>query len=151
MFAEEGDERSQIADLVVRVEAQLQRHAQTIADFPASVRLPDALGNPILVHDFDVLCELVRDHLEDDGPGSWRGPIATSTVQAFLRRLDGARFHCGHLIRGRDAADIETHRIDWRGSQVSVIDIHNLHDRAKRFVVGVAIKKLFEAKERSGR
>jgi DNA helicase HerA-like ATPase len=31
-----------------------------------------------------------------------------------------------------------------------VIDIHNLHDRAKRFVVGVVVKKLFEAKERSG-
>jgi uncharacterized protein len=150
MFAEEGDERSQIADLVVRVEAQLHRHAEPIADFPASVRLPDPIGNPTVIHDFDGLCELIRDHLEDDGPGSWRGPIATGTVQAFLRRLDGARFHCGHLIRGRDAADIETHRIDWRSSQVSVIDIHNLHDRAKRFVVGVVIKKLFEAKERSG-
>jgi DNA helicase HerA-like ATPase len=150
MFAEEGDERSQIADLVIRVEAQLQRHAEAIPDFPASVRLPDPLGNPTVVHDFDALCELIRDHLEDDGPGSWRGPIAAGTVQAFLRRLDGARFHCGHLIRGREAADIEAHRVDWRASQVSVIDIHNLHDRAKRFVVGVVIKKLFEAKERSG-
>ncbi|MDA0160594.1 ATP-binding protein [Solirubrobacter ginsenosidimutans] len=149
MFAEEGDERSQIADLVGRVEAQLQRHAEEIRDFPASVRLPDADGNPTVVHSFDDLCELIRVHVEQDG-GSWRGPIATGTVNAFLRRLEGARFHCGHLIRGRDAADIEQHRVDWRANQVSVIDIHNLHDRAKRFVVGVVIKKLFEAKERSG-
>jgi DNA helicase HerA-like ATPase len=150
MFAEEGDERSQIADLVVRVEAQLQRHYEEVRDFPASVRLPDPLGNPILVHSFDELCELIRIHLEDDSSGSWRGPIASGTAQAFLRRLDAARFHIGHLIRGRDAADIEAHRIDWRANQVSVIDIHNLHDRAKRFVVGVVVKKLFEAKERSG-
>jgi DNA helicase HerA-like ATPase len=33
---------------------------------------------------------------------------------------------------------------------VSVIDIHNLHDRAKRFVVGVVVKRMFEEKERSG-
>ncbi len=150
MFAEEGDERSQIADLVGRVEAQLHRHYEAIADFPASVRLPDVLGNPTNVHDFEALCELIREHLEDDAPGAWRGPIASGTVQAFLRRLEGARFHCGHLIRGRDAADIDAHRVDWRANQVSVIDIHNLHDRAKRFVVGVVIKRLFEAKERSG-
>ena len=37
-----------------------------------------------------------------------------------------------------------------RSNQVSVIDIHNLHDRAKRFVVGVVVKKLFEAKEAAG-
>jgi DNA helicase HerA-like ATPase len=150
MFAEEGDERSQIADLVVRVEAQLERHHEAVADFPASVRLPDALGGQRLVHSFDELCELLREHLEDDSPRSWRGPIAAGTVQAFLRRLDAARFHIGHLVRGREAADIDAHRIDWRSSQVSVIDIHNLHDRAKRFVVGVVVKKLFEAKERSG-
>jgi DNA helicase HerA-like ATPase len=32
-----------------------------------------------------------------------------------------------------------------------VVDIHNLHDRAKRFVTGVVIKRLFEHKERMGR
>ena len=149
MFAEEGDERSQIADLVVRVEANLQRHAEGIDDFPASVRLPDPLGTPTVVHSFEELVALIREHLEND-QSPWRGPIASGTVQAFLRRLEGARFHCGHLIRGRDAADIAAHRFDWQSNQVSVIDIHNLHDRAKRFVVGVTIKKLFEAKERSG-
>lgn len=149
LFAEEGDERSQIADLVARVEQQLDRLAEDIPDHPASIRLPDALGTSTVVHSFDELCELVAGHLEDDG-SNWRGYIAAGTVSAFLRRLDGARFHCGHLIRGRDAADVEAHRVDWRANQVSIIDIHNLHDRAKRFVVGVVIKKLFESKERAG-
>lgn len=149
MFAEAGDERSQVADLVVRVESLLQRYAEEVRDFPGSVRLPDTSGNPVLVHSFDELCELVREQLEDDA-SNWRGPIAAGTVQAFLRRLDAARFHCGHLVRGRDAADIEAHRVNWRERQVSVIDIHTLHDRAKRFVVGVVVKRLFEEKERSG-
>lgn len=149
MFAEEGDERSQIADLVSRVEQQLDRLAEDIADFPASIRLPDVGGTMVAVHSFDDLCELIAGHLEDDS-SNWRGYIAAGTVSAFLRRLDGARFHCGHLVRGRDAADVEAHRVDWRANQVSVIDIHNLHDRAKRFVVGVVVKKLFEAKEQAG-
>jgi hypothetical protein len=83
MFAEEGDERSQIADLVVRVEAQLQRNFEAIRDFPASVRLPDPHGNATVVHSFEDLCAFIREHLEDDGPRSWRGPIASGTVQAF--------------------------------------------------------------------
>jgi hypothetical protein len=149
LFAEEGNERSQIADLVARVEQQLDRLAEEIPDHPGSIRLPDSLGTPTVVHSFDELCELIADHLEDD-TSNWRGYIAPGTVSAFLRRLDGARFHCGHLIRGRDAADAEAHRIDWQADQVSVIDIHNLHDRAKRFVVGVVVKKLFEAKESAG-
>src|SRR5450755_1335848 len=149
LFAEEGDERSQIADLVARVEHQLERDAEEIPDFPASVRLPDPLGTWTVVHSFDDLCELIAAHLEDEH-SKWRGYIAQGTVSAFLRRLDSARFHCGHLIRGKDAADVEAHRIDWASNQVSVIDIHNLHDRAKRFVVGVVVKKLFEAKEAAG-
>jgi DNA helicase HerA-like ATPase len=149
LFAEEGDERSQIADLVARVEHQLERDAEEIPDFPASIRLPDPLGAPTAVHSFEELCELIAAHLEDEH-SKWRGYIAQGTVSAFLRRLDSARFHCGHLIRGKDAADVEAHRIDWQSDQVSVIDIHNLHDRAKRFVVGVVVKKLFEAKEAAG-
>jgi uncharacterized protein len=37
-----------------------------------------------------------------------------------------------------------------RQAQVTVVDIHNLNDRAKRFVVGVVLRRTFEEKERSG-
>jgi len=57
----------------------------------------------------------------------------------------------GHLIWGREAESPAAHRIDWEANQVTVVDIHNLHDRAKRFVTGVVIKRLFEHKERMGR
>jgi DNA helicase HerA-like ATPase len=145
VFAEAEDERSQIADLVARVESYLDRECEDDPDHDATVVYA---GYP--VRDFAQLCEIVATEVDADG-SPWRGRVSDATVAAFLRRLDAARFRMGHLIRGRDAEHAERHRIDWDANQVTVIDIHNLHDRAKRFVTGVVIKRLFEHKERMGR
>jgi DNA helicase HerA-like ATPase len=145
LFAEADDERSQIADLVARVEAHLDRECEDDPDNDATVAFG---GYP--VRDFEQLCEIIRIELEDDA-SSWRGRVADATINAFLRRLDSGRFHVGHLIWGRDAEHPDRHRIDWTAAQVTVVDIHTLHDRAKRFVTGVVIKRLFEEKERRGR
>lgn len=145
MFAEADDERSQIADLVARVESFLDRDCDDDPDNDATVVYG---GYP--VHDFEQLCEIVRTEVETDG-SAWRGRVSDATVAAFVRRLDAARFRMGHLVWGRDAERPAEHRIDWEGSQVTVIDIHNLHDKAKRFVTGVVIKRLFEQKERMGK
>jgi DNA helicase HerA-like ATPase len=145
LFAEADDERSQIADLVARVEAHLDRECQDDPDNDATVTF-----GGYAVPDFEQLCEIIRTELEDDA-SSWRGRVADATVNAFLRRLDSGRFHVGHLIWGRDAEHPDRHRIDWTAAQVTVVDIHTLHDRAKRFVTGVVIKRLFEEKERRGR
>lgn len=150
LFAEAEDERSQVADLIARVEVNLEREAEDVPDHPGALRISrpgEEQGQ--LVRSFDELCELITERLEDEA-GGWRGPIAQGTVAAFLRRLDAARFQCGHLIKGAEAADIDAHRIDPSQAQVSVIDIHNLPDRAKRFVVGVVVKRMFDQKERSG-
>ncbi len=144
MFAEADDERSQIADLVSRVEVQLDRECEDDPDNDATVTFG---GYP--VRDFEALCEIVRGELDQDG-FPWRGRVADATVNAFLRRLDSGRFHMGHLVWGRDAEDAGRHRIDWEARQVTVVDIHTLNDRAKRFVTGVVIKRLFEDKERMG-
>src|SRR5207244_5593744 len=72
-------------------------------------------------------------------------------VAAFQRRLDAARFRVRHLIKGWEADRPAAHRIDFEANQVTVIDIHGLSDRAKRFVTGVVVKRLFEDKERMGR
>jgi DNA helicase HerA-like ATPase len=145
MFAEAEDERSQIADLVARVEAYLDRECEDDPEHDATVRFS---GYPVA--GFDQLCEIVATEVDAD-TSPWRGRVSDATVAAFLRRLDAARFRMGHLIRGRDAEDPAAHRIDWESNQVTVVDIHNLHDRAKRFVTGVVIKRLFEHKERVGR
>ncbi len=148
MFAESGDERSQVADLVARVESILARDARDDPDRPATV-LFDEAGSQRRIRNFEELCAYIDEKLSDEESG-WIRYASAGTVSAFLRRLDAARFHCGHLIKGDDAPEPEAHRIDWESQQVSVIDIHNLHDRAKRFVVGVVVKRLFEQKEKTG-
>ena len=80
-----------------------------------------------------------------------KGSLAMATQDAFLRRLNAVADSVGHLIRKLDSADDEkAHRIDWAGKQLNVIDIHNLHDRAKRFVVGVVLKQLLAEKDEQG-
>ena len=107
-------------------------------------------GEMTAVHSFDDLCELITEQLEDEG-SNWRGYIAAGTVSAFLRRLDRRAVPL-RASDPRHATPPISRRTGSTGRQpgVSVIDIHNLHDRAKRFVVGVVVKKLFEAKERAG-
>jgi DNA helicase HerA-like ATPase len=144
LFAEAEDERSQIADLVARVEVLLDRESE---DDPANQATVILRHEP--VHDFDELCERIQDQLEDEH-SSWRGRLSESTVAAFERRLDAARFRVRHLIKGRDAEDPAAHRIDFEANQVTVVDIHTLSDRAKRFVTGIVVKRLFEQKEQMG-
>lgn len=143
LFAEAESERSQIADLVARVESFLDRECQDDPEHDATVRIGE-----VRIASFDQLIDYIMEELDSDA-SPWRGRIAEATVAAFQRRLDAARRKMGHLIWGAEAEDAPRHRINW-DAQVSVIDIHNLQDRAKRFVTGVMIKKLFEHKERMG-
>ncbi|MFN2489689.1 MAG: ATP-binding protein [Actinomycetota bacterium] len=144
LFAEAESERSQIADLVARVESFLDREAEDDPEHGATVRIRGQV-----IADFETLVDFINTELDEDS-SLWRGRMAEGTIAAFQRRLEAARFRVGHLIWGRRADETKRHRIDWDATQVTVIDIHNLHDRAKRFVTGVVVKKLFEQKERRG-
>ena len=94
----------------------------------------------------DLITQKVQS--EDDAP-VWAGTaIGRGTVNAFVRRLQGSVRHVERLIRG-DQPDPEKNRIKL-DHQVTVVDLHNLHDRAKRFAVGVTVRKAFEDKEGSG-
>ena len=149
MFAEAGDERSQIADLVSRVEFALDQECVDHVADPATVQVPEGGGGRRTIQDFAALCEYIEERLNADDP-LWTRHTAPGTISAFLRRLHSAAFHLGHLVRGAGALNPDRHRIRWDDKQVSVVDIHKLHDRAKRFVVGVTITRLFDEKERSG-
>ena len=71
------------------------------------------------------------------------------TVNAFARRLIGSKRDLARLIRG-DLAQRRPHQIKTAESaQVTVVDLHNLPDRAQRFVVGVTLKTEFEEKEKA--
>ncbi len=143
LFAEADSETSQLSYAVTIVERYL---------FDATVNQPSSQSwielDGTRITTFDEL----GTHLADNRDVIFaRGSLATGTQDAFLRRLHGVADSVGHLIRRLDTAEDEKrHRIDWGASQLNVIDLHSLHDRAKRFVVGVVLKQLMDQKDRQG-
>jgi DNA helicase HerA-like ATPase len=145
LFAEADDERSLLGDLVARVEHYLARNSEK-AQHPACLKIE---GEPI--NSFEELVEFIRARTEPDSHWMKGAGAAAGTAAALVRRLEAARLQVGHLIWGASAEKPDEHRIEWQANQVSVIDIHNLSDRGRRFVTGVVIKRMFEDKERAGR
>ncbi len=143
LFADAEDERAQYTMVVFNVMAQL-RHAE--ATDGGAVRIEGTT-----VRTFRELVDLItRKVQEEESRYEWAGPhIGQGTVNAFVRRLQGAVRHVERLIRG-DIASPDRHRIDVQDRQVTVVDLHNLNDRAKRFVVGVTVRHAFDDKERAG-
>jgi len=142
LFADAEDDRAQYTMVVYNVMAQLRR-ATPIGDGGVSIE-----GRK--VRTFRDLVELIQAKVEsdDDGP-VWAGPaVGKGTVNAFLRRLHSSVRHLERLIRA-DVPDPDRHQVNL-DHQVTVVDLHNLHDRAKRFVVGVTVRRTFEEKERAG-
>ena len=144
LFADAEDDRAQYTMVVYSVMAQLKRATPTD---DGSVVVEGET-----VRTFRQLADLITAKVssDDDGP-VWAGTaIGRGTINAFVRRLNSAVRHVDRLIRG-NLSDPEKHRVTVDKSQVTVVDLHNLNDRAKRFVVGVTVKRAFEQKERQGR
>jgi DNA helicase HerA-like ATPase len=144
VFADADDERQQYTMVVHAVTAHLARHAQP-ADGGVSIDGTRLGSYPDLV-DF-----VVTRLTEEETRGTWAGSaINTGTVNAFARRLIASKKDLARLIRG-DLAARRPHEINTAESaQVTVVDLHNLPDRAQRFVVGVTLKTEFERKEKAG-
>ena len=124
------------------------------ADADAETSHLDAVIDRVEMHlaNEDVsACETFLDlkTIIENNVDSWAPLAAAGTRSAFLRRLEAASYRVGHLIRSKIERE-ETHRIDWKRARMTVVDIHNLHDRAKRFVIGVVLKRMFEEKESVG-
>jgi hypothetical protein len=145
LFADAEDDRQQYTMVVHNVTAKLRREARPVPDGNGAVEI-----DGVLVRTFDELVELIEEKVDPDGLDLWAGrAIGAGTINAFLRRLHGARRYVRDLIRA-DVPRPETHKVDLEQGQVTVVDLHNLNDRAKRFVVGVVLRKAFDRKERSG-
>jgi uncharacterized protein len=142
LFADAEDDRAQYTMVVHNVMARLRK---AVALDDGAVMLDGET-----IRTFDDLSRLIQRRVTDeDTRYEWAGPaIGQGTVNAFVRRLLGAVRHVERLIRG-DVANAGKHEINL-DSQVTVVDIHNLNDRAKRFVVGVTIRRQFDFKERAG-
>jgi DNA helicase HerA-like ATPase len=145
LFADAEDDRQQYTMVVHNVTAQLA-HAVPAGD-EGAVNIDGQV-----VRSFRDLVDLIELKVvpDDDGGGEWAGrAIGLGTVNAFIRRLHAAVRHVEPLIRA-DVPKPQEHAVDFDGQQVTVVDLHNLHDRAKRFVVGVILRKAFEKKEQQG-
>ncbi len=149
LFADAEDDRQQYTMIVHNVAARLKAEAQALPDGGVTIG-----GRP--VRTFSQLIDLIDEKVNPTADGDtfesdqWAGPrMGQGSINAFMRRLGASRRYVEHLVRG-DIADPDKHRIDFDGAQVTVVDLHNLNDRAKRFVVGVVLRKAFERKERSG-
>jgi uncharacterized protein len=145
LFADAEDDRQQYTMVVHNVTAKLKKEAHAVPDGDGAVEV-----DGVVVRTFDDLVEVIEDKVDPDGLDLWGGrSIGAGTVNAFLRRLHGSRRYLRDLVRA-DVPRPESHTIDLDRGQITVVDLHNLNDRAKRFVVGVVLRRTFERKERSG-
>ena len=152
LFAEADNETSQLSFVIRLVEEWLAT--------PSVVAEPDDRGfitvtggEVTTVRSFIDLAKCIEANID-----SIAGRAAGGTQQAFVRRLFDAAATAGHLIRPLPPRDADKHTIrvldgksgEGGNNQVTVIDIHKLQDRAKRFVVGVVVRRLVEQKEATG-
>jgi uncharacterized protein len=144
VFADADDEKQQYTMVVHAVTAHLAKVAIP-ADGGVTID-GTRLGSYADLVDF-----IVAELNDEDARSMWGGSaVGQGTVNAFARRLIGSKKDLSRLIRG-DLPLRRTHSINTAESaQVTVVDLHNLPDRAQRFVVGVTLRTEFERKEKSG-
>jgi DNA helicase HerA-like ATPase len=149
VFADAEDERQQYTMVVHNVAAALKRDGVPAGDGAWRVD-----GGTLRT--YRELVDFVVARVTHDDPmvrGPWAGPVTgMGTINAFVRRLLSSQRSLARLVRGDLPADtLARHRIAIAtGAQVTVVDLHNLDDRGKRFVVGVTLRQAFDEKERSG-
>lgn len=145
VFADVEDERSQYTLVVHQVTAQLRNNIDsTSADGAVTIE-------GVYCRTYTQLVDLICDRVTD--PASmpqWAGPaIGGGTANAFVRRLRSSQRALSDLIRG-DIPDRPTRRISTANNQVTVVDLHNLVERAQRFVTGVVLAAETARKEAAG-
>ena len=147
VFADAEDERQQYTMVIHQVMRRLSEGEPAGSDGKWRV---DGV-TLVTYHD---LVELIVERLNSEDQqvaAEWAGrAVGMGTINAFVRRLLSSQRALGSLIRSdialRDDRSIDT----TRGAQVTVVDLHTLAERAQRFVVGVTVKRAFEAKEETG-
>ena len=145
VFADAEDERNQYTMVIHQVAARLRREA--VADgHDGAVRVEGRL-----LRTYDDLIEFLSDRLTDeDARRDWAGPVTgTGTINAFLRRLRSSLKPVRSIVRG-DLASSGRRVVTTEGQQLTVIDLHNLPERAQRFVVGVVLAQETARKEAAG-
>ncbi len=148
-FADAEDDRQQYTMVVHNVTSKLAREARP-AGSDGAITLE---GHTCRTYGefVDALSELLTD---DTTMPDWAGrAIGTGTVNAFLRRLRSSQRALSDIVRGDlpdPAAGARLREISTGQQQVTVVDLHNLPERAQRFVVGVVLAAESTRKEAAG-
>lgn len=146
-FADAEDERNQYTSVIHQVATRLRRDAMA-AGVDGAVSVEGQL-----LRTYADLVGFVSDKLTDEDHSvraPWAGPVTgTGTINAFLRRLRSSLKPLGTIVRG-DLPDTPGRRVSTEGQQVTVVDLHNLPERAQRFVVGVVLAAETARKEAAG-
>ena len=147
VFADAEDERNQYTMIIHNVARQLAKGVPAGDDGAWTID-----GKTIT--NYRELVEFIEDRIaNDDDPDTqrlWAGSAMTrGTINAFLRRLLSSQRALSRLVFANVPRGVR-HSIDNDDAQVAIVDLHNLPDRAQRFVVGVTLKRAFERKEAAG-
>lgn len=146
LFADAQDERQQYSMVVHNVARRLQTDVEAVGDGAVKI-------DGVVVRDFRGLVDEITHCVEDDALSEhWAGrSVGAGTIGAFIRRLHGATDHLEQLVRA-DVVRTDEQSVERQldRSQVTVVDLHNLNDRAQRFVVGVVLRTAFRKKEAAG-
>jgi hypothetical protein len=146
-FADAEDERNQYTSVIHQVATRLRRDAM-----PAGQDGAVSIEGQLLRR-YDHLVDFISDKLTDEDHSvraPWAGPVTgLGTINAFLRRLRSSLAPLRALVRG-DLPDTPARRVGTANQQVTVVDLHNLTERAQRFVVGVVLAAETAAKEAAG-
>ncbi|HCU94585.1 MAG TPA: ATPase [Actinobacteria bacterium] len=151
VFADAEDERAQYTMLIAQVAARLRRDHVPAGDEGAIKISGVDPANDTIIRTFGDLVSLLEAELSDEElRRQWvSGATVTGSVNALLRRLRSAVQPLSQVVRG-DLAHRGERSISTSRAQMTVVDLHNLPDRAQRFVVGVTLRSEFARKERQG-
>ena len=145
VFADAEDERHQYTIVIHQVATRLRLDAVAYGENGA-VRLDDDV-----VATYEELVGVIVSRLTDDRTRQdWAGPVTgVGTINAFIRRLRSSLRPLRPIIRA-DVTGTPRRQISTQDQQVTVVDLHNLHERAQRFVVGVVLAAETARKEDAG-
>jgi hypothetical protein len=145
VFADAEDERNQYTIVIHQVATRLGYDAVPYGRTGA-VKIGDDVAAT-----YEELVDIIVERLTDEATRpEWAGPVTgVGTVNAFIRRLRSSLRPLRAIIRA-DLADAPRRSISTQDQQVTVVDLHNLHERAQRFVVGVALAAETARKEDAG-
>jgi hypothetical protein len=145
VFADAEDERNQYTIVIHQVAARLRMDAVPFGE-NGSVRLDDEV-----VATYEELVDVITDRLTgDDTRQAWAGPVTgVGTINAFVRRMRSSVRPLRPLIRG-DLGGSSKRMVSTQDQQLTVVDLHNLQERAQRFVVGVVLAAETARKEAAG-